>query len=107
MEYLQSLSLVSTLSTPGEKNAETANVNDETADENASEVSQNSLIPVDDRSTTSQVVEDDGNAVDDNDDDSSYIQVKCFKGNVSSPCSLKSVESLVLVNKIISEENKK
>ena len=101
------MSLVSTLSTPGE-NAETANVNDETADENASEVSQNSLIPVDDRSIISQAAKDDGNAVDDNDDDdSSYIQVKSFKGIVSSPCSLKSVESLVLVNKIISEESTK
>lgn len=110
LEYLQSLSLVSTLSTPGE-NTETAKENkDETADENASEVSQNSLIPVDDRSTISHTVEDeDADALgdNDNDDDSSYIQVKSFKGIVSSPCSLKSVESLVLVNKIISEEKTK
>ena len=110
LEYLQSLSLVSTLSTPGE-NVETASENsDEAADENASEASQNSLIPVDDKSTISQTVEDDdldAGADDDDNDDSSYIQVKSFKGIVSSPCSLKSVESLVLVNKIISEEKTK
>jgi hypothetical protein len=58
-------------------------------------MSQNSLVPAEDT-----VEEDDAQ----NDDDSSYIQVN-RSGIASSPCSLKSVEDLVLVNKAIAKGN--
>ena len=97
MEHLQSLSLVSTLSNPGE--------NATAVDEIVSQTSQNSLIPADDSSTISQTADDDGNAKDD-DDDSSYIQVVNSKGISSAPCSLKSVEDLVLVTKSVPGQKK-
>ena len=58
-------------------------------------LSQNSLVPADDTL--------EGND-DKNDDDSSYIQVN-RSGIASSPCSLKSVEDLILVNKALAGGN--
>lgn len=83
LEYVQSLSLVSTLSSPNEEG------------DNGSHSSQNSLIPADE-SFESQ---DSGKSTG---DDSSYIQVN-KSGIQSPPCSLKSVEDLVLVNKSVSK----
>jgi hypothetical protein len=59
-------------------------------------LSQNSLVPADDNG----MEYNDGQ----NDDDSSYIQVN-RSGIASSPCSLKSVEDLILVNRAFAGGN--
>lgn len=97
IEELQSMSLESTLSSPADETPITTAV-EAREDENASQSSQNSLVPADDSSGSQDA---DDVASDNNDDD--YVQVN--RNSIASPpCSLQSVEDLVLVSKSISCE---
>ena len=108
LQDVQSMSLISALSTPADdipptKTAAAVSGAD-CDDENASQSSQNSLVPADD-SSGSQAADTSGKD-DGNDDDSSYIQVNSRSGIASPPCSLKSLEDLVFVNKSFAGGNK-
>lgn len=70
------------------------NVNDD--DNKSNQNSQNSLVPADDTDFGCDGAE--------NEDDSSYICVNA-SAIASPPCSLKSVEDLVIVNKSVTDTN--
>lgn len=107
LERVQSSSLISTLSCPSEEVLSEVEVPSlETRESEAPKVdesnvsrtsSQNSLVPAEDSSSQ---------AADNTQDDAeSYIQVN-RAGIASPPCSIMSVEDLVLVNKSVSAADK-
>ena len=102
LERLQSSSFVSTLSSD-ELESEAKDLpptSNESTDGAAIEgnvsraSSQNSLVPADDSSSNAQDTSQD--------DAASFVQVNSRAGIASPPCSLMSVEDLVLVNKSLS-----
>ena len=109
LDKIQSSSIISTLSSPPsfeELSPDTplAKVDESEApaveERNVSRASsQNSLVPADDSSSQAPL----DTSVD---DAASFVQVNSRAGIASPPCSLLSVEDLVLVNKSLSAENK-
>lgn len=108
LDKIQSSSLISTLTSPPSleeplQDGEVlpAKVEEQAkAPENLSRTpSQNSLVPADDSSSQAPL----DNSVD---DAASFVQVSSRAGIASPPCSLMSLEDLVLVNKCLSEEKK-
>jgi len=99
LDKIQSSSIISTLTSPPSFE-ELLPAKVEEAPENVSRSSsQNSLVPADENSSQAPL----DTSID---DAASFVQVSSRAGIATPPCSVMSLEDLVLVNKSLSAENK-